>query len=545
MPADTKEFPSTASLPDLARELPLLVLPDHVLFPGGIQRLDVSSHEARVAVEALGAESAPFAVLFLERDALPSRPGALADARRAPIGLLTRVLKTMGHASGNHGIVLEGLVRVRLAEITRAGTFRTGRVSAVQELPASDAEARALFERLRALAKSVIQYMPELGTDAAALVDAVPDPGRLADLAGANLDLALAERAALLAAVDVKERLRVAVDALAKKQAQVERESAELVKNPLKALWPFEPGAEERLKRSIAAGRMSAAEAERIRAFVRDGFTVWERLIEPERVDALLADIESIRAHPGYFVTTNHKNALPYRYSGADFDAFESIYDLYVNFESARAVCFHATILRFLELIFDARPVAFQQLLFQRSNGHPLHQDTAYVCVDQPLWLAATWVALEDVVRGRGELTYFEGSHRIAHHRFADGSKRFSAERDDSAAFSRHIEAELKKHGCPKRDFLAKKGDVFLWSADLVHGSNPRTRPEVETRRSCVTHYCPETTKPFWFRIYRGHRGLEPAGERAFVASSYYKVPKPPGLARPAFLLPERPPGKG
>src|SRR5262249_27636283 len=151
-------------------------------------------------VEALAGEPAPFAALFLERDALPTRTGALADARRAPVGMLVRVLKTMGHASGNHGIVLEGLVRVRLVEVTRAGTFRTGRVAAVQEVPASDAEARALFERLRALAKAVIQYMPELGTDAASLVDAVPDPGRLADLAGANLDLALGERAALLAA---------------------------------------------------------------------------------------------------------------------------------------------------------------------------------------------------------------------------------------------------------------------------------------------------------------------------------------------------------
>ena len=92
-------------------------------------------------------------------------------------------------------------------------------------------------------------------------------------------------------------------------------------------------------------------------------------------------------------------------------------------------------------------------------------------------------------------------------------------------------------------DFLAKKGDVFLWSADLVHGSNPRTRPEVETRRSCVTHYCPETTRPFWFRVLKGHRGIQDHGTRARIASSYYKLPKGPEIARPSFLLPELPPG--
>jgi ectoine hydroxylase-related dioxygenase (phytanoyl-CoA dioxygenase family) len=347
-----------------------------------------------------------------------------------------------------------------------------------------------------------------------------------------------------LAAGVVKERLALAVGMLERKLERLRVESAELARNPLEPLWPFAPGAEERLVRSVAQGKMTAEEAARIRDFVTRGYTVWERLIEPAKVDALLADVEGIRKHPGHFLTTNHRNAMPYRYSGADFDAYESIFDLYVNFESSRAVCFHPTVLRFLELVFDARPVAFQQLLFQRSNGHPLHQDTAYVQVDQPLQLTATWVALEDVVQGRGELTYFEGSHRIPHFFFADGSKRFCADRDESAPFARHIETELARHGCAKRDFLAKKGDVFLWSADLVHGSNPRTRPEHETRRSCVTHYCPETTKPFWFRVYKGHRGLMPVGERAFVASSYYRLPKPPGLARPAFLLPEPPPRK-
>ena len=255
-----------------------------------------------------------------------------------------------------------------------------------------------------------------------------------------------------------------------------------------------------------------------------------------------MADVRGIGKHPGHFVTTNHRNSMPYAFSDGDFDAYESIFDLYVNFESSRAICFHPTILRYLELAFDARPVAFQQLLFQRSNQHPLHQDTAYVCVDEPMQLLATWVALEDVVQGRGELTYFEHSHRIPHFFFTDGSKRFKAERDEPGPITRHLEEQVRAHGCQKKDFLAKKGDVFLWSADLVHGSNPRTLPEEETRMSCVTHYCPETTKPFWFRVFKGHRGIAEYGERALIASSYYALPKGPGIVRPTFLLPERPP---
>ena len=65
--------------------------------------------------------------------------------------------------------------------------------------------------------------------------------------------------------------------------------------------------------------------------------------------------------------------------------------DTYVNFESARRVCFHPKVLHFLQLLFEERPVAFQQLLFQRSNGHPLHQDTAYVTLEKPLEIINIW----------------------------------------------------------------------------------------------------------------------------------------------------------
>ena len=173
----------------------------------------------------------------------------------------------------------------------------------------------------------------------------------------------------------------------------------------LRDLWPMEAGASERIARERDAGGISASEAEDLAAFGRDGFVVWSGLIEPAEVDALVADVRGIGAHPGHFLTTDHRRGGAYRFSGPDFDAFESVFDTYVNFESARRLAFHPRILRFLELLFEARPVATQQLLFQRSNQHDLHQDTAYVVVTPPLEFAASWIALEDVEEGSGEAT--------------------------------------------------------------------------------------------------------------------------------------------
>jgi phytanoyl-CoA hydroxylase len=302
-------------------------------------------------------------------------------------------------------------------------------------------------------------------------------------------------------------------------------------------LWPFSPAADARLESALDSGVLSASEATQIADFARHGYVVMPGAIPGEVVDALVADVNSIARYPGCFITTDHRRGRTYRLSDEDFDSFESIFDTYVNFESARRVCFHPAITRFLELVFESPVLATQQLLFQRSNQHPLHQDTSVVCTEQPLLMAASWIALEDVVTGRGELTYYEGSHRIPHYLYADGTKRFDPRADDADAARRYLVRECERLGCVKRDFIAKKGDVFLWSADLVHGSNPRTRPDTETRMSVVTHYCPRTTAPFWFRFHPDCREPETFESRARYVSRYYRLPARGAMARPTFAI--------
>jgi phytanoyl-CoA hydroxylase len=303
-------------------------------------------------------------------------------------------------------------------------------------------------------------------------------------------------------------------------------------------LWPMQPGAYQRIALAVARREVTLAEASRISHFAEHGYVILSGAVEPALADELVRDVRSIAEHPGCFVTTDHRNARAQRLSGADFDAYESVYDTYVNFESARRVAFHPAIARFLTLVFDTPPVAFQQLLFQRSNQHPLHQDTSVVCTEQPLFMAASWVALEDVVPGRGELTYYAGSHRIPHYRYRDGSKRFNPHEDDAEAARRYLLAQCAALGCEKRDFIAKKGDVFVWAADLVHGSNPRTLPEHETRLSVVTHYCPTSTEPYWFRFHRQNRALVDYQGKARYASAMYRLPIQSCPARPNYELP-------
>jgi phytanoyl-CoA hydroxylase len=302
----------------------------------------------------------------------------------------------------------------------------------------------------------------------------------------------------------------------------------------LRTLWTDAPDAMDQLDRITAEGLVGPATARALAHFIRHGWIVMPGVIEPELIDRFVDDIHNLHRRPGKFVRTDHRNGGPLQVNGRTPDRFESLRDLYVNLGSSRRVCMHPAIAQFLAVVFRARPLAFQQLLFQRSNGHLFHQDTAFVAVEEPMLLTATWIALEDVTEGSGELAYYDGSHRLPHIMFSDGTKRFDFGRDDQHEYARTLDEMCRERDLPYQRFMARKGDVLFWAADLVHRSHPRELPEETSRLSCVTHYCPATVHPFWFRFHPDNRGIEPdTGGAGAFASSFYKLPNEGKLIAP------------
>ncbi|HEY0183180.1 MAG TPA: phytanoyl-CoA dioxygenase family protein [Rhodopila sp.] len=296
----------------------------------------------------------------------------------------------------------------------------------------------------------------------------------------------------------------------------------------MKTLWTDTPYAMQRVVGLREAGEITAAEADDLAHFIEHGWLLWRGAIEPALVDRFAADVRGHHRHKGKFLTTDHRNGRSGRkLSGSTPDRFESLFDLYVNLESARRVCFHPRISRFLSLVFDTKPVACQQLLFQRSNGHQVHQDTSVVTVEDPMLLAATWIALEDVVAGSGELAFYDKSHRLPHYLFSDGTKRIDFDRDNPDLYVAELDAACRRAAMPYECLLAKKGDVFFWTADLVHRSHPRTLPDDTSRLSCVTHYHPGTTTPFWFRHHPDRTHIVHLGDQGAYASAHYPLGLP------------------
>ena len=289
-------------------------------------------------------------------------------------------------------------------------------------------------------------------------------------------------------------------------------------------LWTDQVDAAREIEKRRRAGKLAEGEAAGLSNFVRDGFVILGGAVSAEVIDRLLADLDAAWAGrlPSIHVEHWESGVQEVSLARPELRARPAkLLDLYSESAAAREAIFAPVLRNFLALLFEGPILAFQSLSFQRGTGQPMHQDTAYVVVEgAPLEMAASWIALEDIAPGAGELEYYPGSHRMPEYPFAGGHKNLlpgdpGRQHDHYLAW---LHEQAARMGLERRRFRAKRGDALVWAADLAHGGSPVEQP-LATRRSLVTHYCPAAREPGYFRA------VAHSGRRLHVPGCLYVSP--------------------
>jgi ectoine hydroxylase-related dioxygenase (phytanoyl-CoA dioxygenase family) len=280
------------------------------------------------------------------------------------------------------------------------------------------------------------------------------------------------------------------------------------------------------IDRRVEATSLALADADLLRHWVTHGYVVLKRAVDPEVCDLVRSDFERALSSGDerlLVFAAGRKSPEPL-VTGTDIDC-PRVRDVYVYYESARMALFSEPIVRFLRTVFDDDPLLFQSLSFETGSRQTMHQDTGFVVVSSPLEFAASWIALEDIQPGSGELRYFDGSHRLPEYLFGGKHKHWNAKRDGDAQRTEwhdQLHEYAKRMGMAEQTFLGAKGDVLMWAADLAHGGSDVTDPSL-TRKSLVGHYCPNRVAPFYFKIDRSRRA-KGSYDGSFYASQHYGV---------------------
>jgi ectoine hydroxylase-related dioxygenase (phytanoyl-CoA dioxygenase family) len=275
-------------------------------------------------------------------------------------------------------------------------------------------------------------------------------------------------------------------------------------------LWTDRRDAAAGIDRRLEEGAITADEAERLRHWIAHGYVILEQGVDPAVCDRLRADLDGAFADGDERLLMHSPAQEDYEPLRAGIDSERArVVDVYAFYESARDALFSGPIARFLETIFEDPPLLFQSLTFEKGSQQQMHQDTMFVITSSPLEFAASWIALEDIQPGSGELMYLDGSHRVPEYLFSGKYKHWNAKRDGPEGereWRSQLQGNAERMGLQERTFLPKKGDVLIWSADLAHGGSPATDPSL-TRKSLVGHYCPDRVDPFYFKLRPDRRG--------------------------------------
>jgi hypothetical protein len=312
-------------------------------------------------------------------------------------------------------------------------------------------------------------------------------------------------------------------------QAQRDHATVEY-RSEFEGLWTDRIDVDAVIERRIRSGQLDDADVELLQHWIERGYVILHGAVPVEVCEQVKADLERAFAQGD---SRLHVLA-PDEHFGRPLEPATDmrnmrVNDIYVHYDSARRALFAEPVQHFLRLLFDASPLLLQSLSFDSGSGQRCHRDTAYVVVDPPLALAASWLALEDVQPGSGELTYYEGSHKIPGLVFDGGYKCWNPGVHGVEAHDRfmaELVARSEAAGMPRRTLLAREGDVLIWSADLAHGGAPLV-DESATRRSLVGHWCPDWAVPRYFDQFPDHAARRPYGG-GWYASTHYAIDPAP-----------------
>ncbi len=208
--------------------------------------------------------------------------------------------------------------------------------------------------------------------------------------------------------------------------------------------------------------------------FEREGYAVLSGFYTPETTDRINKEIDRL-------VQTN-KKAFAHRHKlmfAIDHSPF------------LRKLGQDCRLCRILDNLLGDEAVLFQSINFDYGSEQDTHSDSIHMTTYPEGGLIAIWIALEDIGEDQGPLHYYPGSHRLPYYLNADYGNEGSWLRLGSKgydAYEAFIRKKIEESGLKQETFLARKGDVLIWHANLFHGGSPHTNP-AKTRRSMVMHY--------------------------------------------------------
>lgn len=242
--------------------------------------------------------------------------------------------------------------------------------------------------------------------------------------------------------------------------------------------WLDQPGAKEKLQAHQKLRAFPKEIQEELFRFVDNGYMILKGFFDDDTVDRLNADVDRLlKAQEVGFNYTGKKIMESFRHSTVANEFFRD-----------------PRLLELLGFTLGKQIIPFHTINFIEGSEQRAHSDFIHMTTEPRGYLIAAWIALEDCHDGNGPLFFYPGSHRlpfILADDFPSGNTAWMLGANPNRSYEDKIDEIIQQNGLQKKHFIASKGDVLIWHANLIHGGEA-IRDKGTTRKSMVAHYFAE-----------------------------------------------------
>ena len=207
-----------------------------------------------------------------------------------------------------------------------------------------------------------------------------------------------------------------------------------------------------------------------------NGYAILRNYIDLKQIDSINNEIEKVIS----------SKAVPWKYPHS-----RRLMNVIHENNNIRELLRNDHLASTLEMLLGKKAELFQSINFIDGSQQKAHADSIHMTTFPLGYLIGVWIALEDVGPDQGPLFFYPGSHKLDYvlsEEIDTGDNYLLLGKNAYNKYEAAIDELIKRNNFPKVEFHAKKGDVLLWHANLLHGGSKIINPEL-TRKSMVLHF--------------------------------------------------------
>lgn len=207
----------------------------------------------------------------------------------------------------------------------------------------------------------------------------------------------------------------------------------------------------------------------------KNGYLIYKEYFNSECISSIITSISNLKQN----------EQIQYNYSG------KKIMQIHKKSDAIQAIMYDNTLLKKLKFILGKEVTPYHSIYFDQGSEQAPHSDNIHMSTYPKGFLIAVWVALEDIEEGSGELLYYEGSHKLPYlynEDYDNNSTGLWIDQNANKKYEKKIDDLIIENHLEAKKLLAKKGDILIWHANLIHGGAKVVNTEL-SRKSLVFHY--------------------------------------------------------